>query len=65
MAEKVLQLVTVSISSLKGLDTELASSANTREQEVDSMYIKFLDRLVAEAAVTNECTISSVLYRLP
>ena len=26
MAEKVLQLVTVSISSLKGLDTELASS---------------------------------------
>ena len=61
MAEKVLQLVTVSISSLKGLDTELASSANTREQEVDSMYIKFLDRLVAEAAVTNECTISSVL----
>jgi phosphate transport system protein len=25
------------------------------------MYIKFLDRLVAEAAVTNECTISSVL----
>jgi phosphate transport system protein len=61
MSEKVLQLVAVSINSLKGLDTELANSANIREQEVDSMYITFLDRLVTEASVTNECTISSVL----
>jgi phosphate transport system protein len=61
MAEKVLQMVTISINSLKSLDTELVKKMNRAEQGVDSMYVKYLDRLVKEAGVTNDCTVSSTL----
>ena len=61
MAEKVLQMVGISINSLKSLDTELVKAVTKTEQEVDDMYFKYLDKLVKEASVTNKCTISSVL----
>ncbi|MFB3889353.1 MAG: phosphate signaling complex protein PhoU [Candidatus Bathyarchaeia archaeon] len=61
MGERVLEMVNISIDSLKTLDTDLAKSMAKTEQEVDDMYFRFLDRLVEEAGTTNECTIASVL----
>jgi phosphate transport system protein len=61
MAEKVLEMVMTSISALKSLDSELAKSVLKSEQEVDEMYFQYLDKLVAQAGITNQCTISSVL----
>jgi len=61
MAEKVLQMVRVSINSLRRLDPELVKRMTEEENEVDKTYIEYLDKLVAQASVTNECTISSVL----
>ena len=61
MAEKVLQMVTISINSLKSLDTELVKTMTKTEQGVDDMYLEYLSKLVEAAGVTNECTISSVL----
>jgi phosphate transport system protein len=61
MGEKVLEMVRVSINSLKTQDTELAKTISKREKEVDEMYFRYLDKLVKEAHTTNQCTISSVL----
>ena len=61
MGEKVLQMVQISINSMKSLDTELAKTVTNTEEEIDDMYFKYLDKLVEQAGVTNECTISSVL----
>jgi len=61
MGEKVLQMVKTSIDSLKGLDAELAKSVTKTEQEVDEMYFQYLGKLVEDAGITNQCTISSVL----
>jgi len=61
MAEKVSQMVRISINSVKSLDTELVKSMTKTEQEVDNMYFEYLGKLVEKAGVTNECTISSVL----
>jgi phosphate transport system protein len=61
MGGKVLQMVKISIGSLKTLDTELAKSITETEQEVDNMYFQYLNRLLEQAGVTNHCTITSVL----
>jgi phosphate transport system protein len=61
MGNKVLDMVRISINSLKTHDTELAKTICETEQEVDDMYFKFLDKLVQEAHATSQCTISSVL----
>jgi len=61
MAEKVLQMVTISINSLKSLDTELVKKITKTERGVDEMYLEYLNKLVEKAGVTNECTISSTL----
>jgi phosphate transport system protein len=61
MGEKVFQMVRISIDSLKNQDTELAKAICKTEQEVDEMYFQYLDKLVKEAHVTGQCTISSVL----
>jgi phosphate transport system protein len=61
MGEKVLQMVLISINSLKNQDTELAKAISKTEQEVDKMCFQYLDKLVKEAHVTSQCTISSVL----
>lgn len=61
MSEKVLQMVKISINALKSHDTDLAQSVAKAEQEVDEMYVQFLDKLLEKACATNQCTISSVL----
>ena len=61
MGEKALQMVKISIESLKKLDTDLAKTITKTEQEVDDMYFQYLGKLVEQASVTNQCTISSVL----
>jgi phosphate transport system protein len=61
MSNKVLQMVKISIDSLKSLDTELAKTVTNIEQEVDELYFQYLDKLVEVAGITNQCTISSVL----
>jgi len=61
MGEKVLQMVKISLRSVKGLDTELAKSLTKTEQEVDDMYFQYLGKLVEQAGTTNQCTISSIL----
>jgi len=61
MAEKVLEMVGVSINSLKTLDPELVKTMTKAENAIDKAYFEYLDKLVEQAGVTNECTISSVL----
>jgi phosphate transport system protein len=61
MAEKVLEMVGVSINSLKKLDPELVKTMTKAENAVDNAYFEYLDKLVEQAGVTNECTISTVL----
>ena len=61
MAEKVLQMVTTSINSVRSLDAELVKKMTKTEQGVDDMYLEFLGKLVKTAGVTNECTVSSTL----
>jgi phosphate transport system protein len=61
MAEKVLKMVEISINSIKSLDTELVKKMTKNEQGVDDMYLEYLGKLVKEAGITNECTVSSTL----
>ena len=61
LAEKVLEMVRVSISSLRKLNPELVKTMTQAEDSVDKAYFEYLDKLVEQATVTNECTISSVL----
>jgi phosphate transport system protein len=61
MSEKVLNMVNISVSALKRLDTDLARSISQTEQEVDKLYFQYLTKLVQEAKATNICTVSSVL----
>jgi phosphate transport system protein len=61
MSEKALNMVRTSIDSLRSHNTELAKSIAKTEQEVDSMYFGYLNRLVETAPTTSKCTISSVL----
>jgi phosphate transport system protein len=61
MGEKVLQMVSLSIESLKTLNTERAKSILKTEEEVDKMYFQYLDKLVQQAQATSQCTVSGVL----
>jgi phosphate transport system protein len=61
MSEKVLKMVRTSVDALKSHDTRLAETVAQTEQEVDTMYFGFLDKLAKDAKATSECTISSVL----
>lgn len=61
MAEDVLEMVRVSISSLRTLDPELVKIMTKKEEDVDSQYLDFLDKLVQQAETTSQCTVSSVL----
>jgi phosphate transport system protein len=61
MAEKVLEMVGISINSLKSLDPELVKKMTKAENAIDNAYFEYLDKLVEQAGVTNESTISSVL----
>jgi phosphate transport system protein len=61
MSDKVLEMVRISIASLKTQNAELAETISKTEQEVDEMYFRYLDKLVKEAHITSQCMISSVL----
>ena len=61
MGKEVLEMVHISVESLKSHDAKLAKSLSETENQVDSMYFEYLDRLVEKAPSTNKCTISSVL----
>jgi phosphate transport system protein len=61
MAQKVLEMVRASINSLKKLDPELVKTMTEAENGVDNAYFDYLDKLVEQAVVTNQCTVSSVL----
>ena len=61
MSNMVLNMLGISVSALKRLDTALAKSISPTEQEVDKLYFQYLTKLVQEAQTTNLCTVSSVL----
>jgi phosphate transport system protein len=60
MGSKALDMVRLSIESLKSHDTQLAEKISAEENEVDNMYFRFLDKLIKSDATT-KCTVSSVL----
>jgi len=61
MAEKVLEMVRISINSLKSLEPEFVKTMTKAENATDKAYFEYLNKLVEQAGITNECTISSVL----
>ncbi len=61
MSEEVFQMVKTGLSALKNFNSDLATSVAKSEEEVDKMYYDFLEKLVNEAGITNQCTISSLL----
>jgi phosphate transport system protein len=60
MSEKALEMVRLSIESLKSHDTQLAEKISGKEKEVDKIYFEFLDKLIKSGATT-KCAVSSVL----
>ena len=61
MSENVLNMVRVSVDSLRSYDAKLAETLSETEKQVDQSYFAYLDRLVEKAPKTTKCTISSVL----
>jgi phosphate transport system protein len=61
MSKKVLNMVLISVNSLKNHNAELARTLSKTENEVDDAYFGYLDRMVKKAPATSSCTISSVL----
>jgi phosphate transport system protein len=61
MSQKVLEMVKMSVDSVKGHDVELAKALTNLEKQVDEMYFKYLDHLVEKASSINKCTVASVL----
>jgi phosphate transport system protein len=60
MSEKALEMVRLSIESLKSHDTQLAEKISGKEKEVDKIYFEFLDKLI-KSDTTIKCAVSSVL----
>ena len=61
MSEKVLYMVRVSIDSLRRHDVTLAKTITQTEQEVDKMYLNYLDKLINDEQTNNKCVLSSAL----
>ena len=61
MAQRVMEMVGVSINSVKTLDPELVKNLSAAEDDVDNDYLMYLSKLVEVQTVANECTISSLL----
>jgi phosphate transport system protein len=61
MSEKVLYMVRVSIDSLRHHDITLAKTITQTEQEVDKMYLDYLNRLINSEQTNNKCVLSSAL----
>jgi phosphate transport system protein len=60
MSEKALDMVSLSIESLRSHNPQLAEKISGMEKAVDKMYFEFLDRLI-KSGVTTKCTVLSVL----
>ncbi|MCW4008689.1 MAG: phosphate uptake regulator, PhoU [Candidatus Bathyarchaeota archaeon] len=61
VSEKVMKMVRISIDSLRKYDVALAKTVSTLEQEVDKIFIDYLNRLIEKVNVDPKCVISSVL----
>jgi len=61
MGEKALKMISLSATSLRSYDQQLAEKIAQMEIEVDKMYFDFLDKLIEKADTTKKCAISSVL----
>ncbi len=61
MSEKVLFMFRTSINSLRNYDLNLAKSISKMEQDVDKMYLDFLNKLTAAKDTNSKCIISSAL----
>jgi len=61
MSEKVLYTVKISTESLKNHDARLARSIAEFEEDIDEMYIRYLDKLLTHQSTTTECTIPTVM----
>ncbi|MCS7124345.1 MAG: phosphate signaling complex protein PhoU [Candidatus Bathyarchaeota archaeon] len=61
MSEKTLEIIDLSITSLRSHNAQLAEKAAQTEKEIDKMYFDFLEKLTEKADVTTKCTVSSVL----
>jgi phosphate transport system protein len=61
MSQKVLEMVKVSLDSLRKYDVELAKSIAKTEAEVDKMYFDFQNKLIGDKAAKSKCILSSSL----
>lgn len=61
MGEKALKMISLSITSLRTHDSQLAEKVAQMEKEVDEMYFDFLDKLIEKANITIKCAVSSIL----
>jgi phosphate transport system protein len=60
IGEKALDMVRLSVESLRSHNPQLAEKISVKENEVDSMYFEFLDKLIRSGA-TIKCAVSSIL----
>jgi phosphate transport system protein len=61
MSEKVLYMVRISIDSLRRHDVTLAKTITQTEQEVDKMYLNYLNKLINAEQTNSKCVLSSAL----
>ncbi|MEM0095859.1 MAG: phosphate signaling complex protein PhoU [Candidatus Bathyarchaeia archaeon] len=61
MGEKTLEMISLSISSLRSHNAKLSEKVAQMEKEIDNMYFEFLDKLIERSGTTTKCTVSSVL----
>ena len=61
MGEKVLNMIRLSIDSLRSRNPQLAGKIAQIEKEIDRMYSDFLDKLIGRVDTTTKCAVSSVL----
>jgi phosphate transport system protein len=61
MSEKVLYMVKLSIDALRRHDIALAKTISKTEQEVDKMYLTYLDKLIKAEQTNSKCVLSSAL----
>jgi phosphate transport system protein len=59
MGEKTLDMVGLSIEVVRSRNPQLAEKISVKENEVDSMYFDFLDKLIN--GTTIKCAVSSIL----
>jgi phosphate transport system protein len=60
MAERVAEMVHISIGALRSHDPELAKQLTELEREVDGVYLKFLEKLGRETSIT-KAYVSNIL----